>query len=81
MLQGCVLSLILFNLHSEFLINDTLSKVNGVEINGMRIKPILFADDTAVVVTSSRDLHRIMDRIVREMQSEECEMSLCAKKI
>ena len=36
--QGCVLSPILFNLWSEFIMNEALSEVDGVQINGICIK-------------------------------------------
>ena len=56
--QGCVLPPILFTLYSEFLIIEALSDNDGVKINGISIKLIRYAGDTAVVVTSKGDLQR-----------------------
>ena len=76
--QGCVLSPILFNLYSEFLINEALNEVDGVKINGICIKSIRYADVTAVVATSNGELQRMMDRI--QKKCIEYGMSLNTKK-
>ena len=76
--QGCVLSPILFNLYSEFLINEALNEVDGVKINRISIKSIRYADDTAVVATSNGELQRMMDRI--QGKCKDYGMSLNTKK-
>ena len=76
--QGCVLSPILFNLYSEMLINEALCEIEGVKRNGIDIKTIRYADDTAVVAPSQVVLQRMMDRIT--WKCEECGMNLNTKK-
>ena len=76
--QGCVLSPIWFNLCNEFLINEALNDVDGVNINGICIKSRRYADETAMVATSNGELQRMMDRIQRKCI--EYGMSLNTKK-
>ena len=59
-------------------IDEALSEMEGVKINGQSIKTIHYADDTAVVVSSELELRRMMDGIVGKC--EEFDMSLNAKK-
>ena len=73
-----MLSPILFNLYSEMLINEALCEIEGVKLNGIDIKTIRYADDTAVVAPSQVVLQRMMDRITRKC--EEYGMSLNTKK-
>jgi hypothetical protein len=35
--QGCLISLVLFNLYSEFMIMEALETVDGIKFNGVNI--------------------------------------------
>ena len=76
--QGCVLSPVLFNLHSKMLMCEALSETEGVKINGEKIKTIRYADGTAMTATSKDKLQRMMDKI--QAKCEEYGMSLNTKK-
>ena len=50
--QGCVLSPVFFNMYSEELINEALQDESGLEVNGMTINNIRFADDTVLLAST-----------------------------
>src|SRR4029077_18446039 len=51
--QGCVISPLLFNLYSEFMIKEAMEDVDGIGIGGFNITDLRFADD-AVLVADTR---------------------------
>ena len=51
--QGCVISSILFNLYSEFMIKEAMENVEGIKFNGVNITDLRYADK-AVLVTDKR---------------------------
>src|SRR5206468_11607073 len=51
--QGCVISPILFNLYSEFMIKDAMENVERIKFNGVNITDPRYADD-AVLVADKR---------------------------
>ena len=61
--QGCILSPILFNLYSEFLIREAIEEEKGVKVNGININNIRFADDTALVAEEEKDLQKLINKI------------------
>ena len=76
--QGCVLSPVFFNMYSEELINEALQDESGLEVNGMTINNIRFADDTVLLASTEGELQRLLDKI-----NESCKaygMELNAKK-
>ncbi|XP_071580242.1 uncharacterized protein [Temnothorax nylanderi] len=68
--QGCVLSLLLFNIYSEAIFKEALGGVTGgIRINGRTINNIKYADDTVVLAENMQDLQNMIDRIVRHSES------------
>jgi len=51
--QGCIISPLLFNLYSEYMIREAMQGVEGIRINGANITDIRYADD-AVLVADKR---------------------------
>ena len=51
--QGCVISPLLFNLYSEFMIKEALENEEGIKFNGVNVTDLRYADD-AVLVTDKR---------------------------
>lgn len=62
--QGCVLSPLLFNVYSEYVMNLSLDDVDeGILINGERLNNIRYADDTIVFADSLEGLQSLITRI------------------
>jgi len=66
-LQGCMLSPLLFNIFLEIIMAMALKDVDaGALINGSIINNLRFADDIAATAESQDDLQMIVDNIVKE---------------
>ena len=76
--QGCILSPILFNLYSEFLIREAIEEEKGIQVNGVNINNIRFADDTAIISDNEVDLQNLINRITTTCK--EYGMALNVKK-
>ena len=65
-------------MYSEELIHEALQDESGLEVNGMAINNIRFADDTVLLASTEEELQRLHDKI-----NESCKaygMELNAKK-
>src|SRR2546425_11817762 len=51
--QDCLISSILFNLYSEFMINEAMENVEGIKFNGVNMTDLRYAD-AAVLVADKR---------------------------
>lgn len=62
--QGCVLSPLLFNIYSEFIISEALvDSERGISVNGVPISNIRYADDTVLLGESAEDLQWLLNKI------------------
>ena len=52
--QCCVISSILFNLYSEFMIQEAMEDVEGIRFGGVNITNIRYADDAVLVAEKRR---------------------------
>ena len=52
--QGCILSLCLFNIYTEYLIREVREDGKGININGQHITNIRYADDTIILADSEQ---------------------------
>ncbi|VEN59756.1 unnamed protein product [Callosobruchus maculatus] len=60
--QGCVLSPMLFNIYSEFVMRQVLDNWNGgVAIGGSKISNSRFADDTTLIAASQEELVALLN--------------------
>ena len=59
--QGCILSLSLFNLHAEYIMqNAGLDKAQaGIKIAGRNINNLKYADDTTLMAESGEELESL----------------------
>ncbi|GFR71731.1 retrovirus-related Pol polyprotein LINE-1 [Elysia marginata] len=62
--QRCILSPSLFDLYSEYLLQEAISKTSGLLINGVNINNIRYADDTVILAESEEQLQAMLDRII-----------------
>ena len=77
--QGCVMSPTLFNAYSEDIVKRALEdETRGIQINGMRVNNIRYADDTVILAECLEDLQIMMDKTAR--YSEEYGLTLNVKK-
>ncbi|GFS04545.1 retrovirus-related Pol polyprotein LINE-1 [Elysia marginata] len=74
--QGCILSPSLFNLYSEYLLQEAISEKSGILINGVNISNIRYA--TVILAESEEQLEAMLDRIV--YKCKEYGMEINAKK-
>ena len=56
--QGCILSPILFNLYTEYMINEAFENLEGIKVNGENITNVRFADDTVLLTENKNDLQK-----------------------
>ena len=62
--QGCILSLMLFNLYMERVFRTPLENIDiGVKVNGRQINNLRYADDTALMADTAEELQRLLDAI------------------
>ena len=61
--QGCILSPLLFNLYSEFMISEALEDTKGITFNGVDVTNLRYADDAALTAESEKNLQSMMDKM------------------
>src|SRR6188768_599512 len=59
--QGCIISLILFNLYIEYMIAEAMEDENGIKFNRNYISNIRYADDAALVPESKKKFQEMLD--------------------
>ena len=78
--QGCILSLCLFNLYAEYIMqNARLDESQaGIKIDGRNINNLRYADDTTLMAESEEELKSLLMRVKEE--SEKAGLKLSTKK-
>ena len=63
--QGCILSPCLFNLHAEYIMQNTgLDEAQaGIKITGRNINSLRYADDTTLMAESEEELKSLLKRV------------------
>ena len=60
MRQGCIISPLVFNLYSEFMISEAMEGMEGVNIDGNNITDLRYADDAVLVADRIGKMQRMM---------------------
>ena len=61
--QGCVISPSLFSLYTEDIMRDAEIGHLGVDVGGQKLSNLRYADDTAVLADSERDINELVERV------------------
>ena len=77
--QGFILSPCLFNLYSEYLMQN--EGLDGIKIARRNINNLSYADDTTLMVESEEDLKRFLMRVKEESEKAALKLSIQKAKI
>ena len=69
-LQGCILSLCLYNLHAEYIMRNTgLEEAQvGIKIARRNINNLTYADDTTLMAESEEELKNLLMKVKEESE-------------
>ena len=76
--QGSIISPILFNLYSEFMITEALDEMEGVKFNGVNLTNLRYADDAVILAENEENLQKMMESL--NNKCKEYGMAINAKK-
>ena len=66
--QGCVLSPALFNLYTDIIFRN-VEHLRGLNVGGMNINNLRYADDTVLIAETEEDLQDIVDIVKTESEN------------
>src|SRR5688572_15338090 len=61
--QGCVISPLLFNLYSEFMIREAMEEIEGISFGGFHITDLRYADNAVLVADKRKKLQKMIDKL------------------
>ena len=74
-----MISPLLFNLYSEFMVKEALENEEGIKFNGVNIMNLRYADDDEVLVADkSKKMQKMIDRLNKTCKA--CEMEINVKR-
>ena len=81
--QGCILSLCLFNLYAEYIVqNARLDEAQtGINISGRNINNLRYADDTTLMAESSEELKSLLMKVKEESEKVGLKLNIQKTKI
>src|SRR5437867_2471892 len=79
--QGCVISSILFNLYSEFMIKEAMENVEGIKFNGIHITDLRCADDAVLVADKRKKMQKMIDRLNKTCKAYGMEINVKKTKV
>ena len=81
--QGCILSLCLFNLHSEYIMrNAGLEEAQaGIKIGGRNINSLRYADDTTLMAENEDELKSLSIKVKEESEKVGLKLNIQKTKI
>ena len=81
--QGCILSPCLFNLHAEYIMQNTgLEEAQaGIKIAGRNINNLRYADDTTLMAESKEKLKSILMKVKKESEKVGLKLNIQKTKI
>ena len=79
--QGCVISPLLFNLYSEFMIKEAMEDVEGIGIGGFNITDLRYADDAVLVADKKKKMQKMLDRLSETCKEYGMEINVKKTKV
>jgi len=76
--QGCILSLCLFNLYAEYIMQNTgLDEAqSGIKIAGRNINNLRYTDDTTLMAESEEELKSLLIKVKEESEKAGLKLSV-----
>ena len=81
--QGCILSPCLFNLHAEYIMQNSQVDESQARINiaGRNINNLRYANDTILMVESEEELKRLLIQVKEESEKAGLKLNIQETKI
>src|SRR2546425_829248 len=79
--QCCVISPILFNLYSEYMIKEAMENVEGIKFNGINITDLRYADDAVLVADKRKKMQKMIDRLDKTCKAYGVEINVKKTKV
>src|SRR2546425_8462096 len=79
--QGCVISPILFNLYSEYMIKEAMKNVEGIKFNGINITDLRYADDAVLMADKRNKMQKMIDRLNKTCKAYGMEINVKKTKV
>jgi len=76
--QRCVISPLLFNLYSEFMIREAIEEIEGISIGGANFTDLRYADDAVLAADKKKKLQKMIDKL--KVTCKEYGMDINVKK-
>ena len=82
-LQGCILSLCLFNLYAEYIMRNTRldEAQTGIKVAGRNINNLRYADDATLKAESEEELNSLLMKVKEESEKFGLKLNIQKTKI
>ena len=81
MRQGCVISPLLFNLYSEFMIKEAMENVEGIKFDRVNITNLRYADDAVLMADKRKKMQKMLDRLNKTCKEYGMEINVKKTKL
>src|SRR5437867_922770 len=81
MMMGDIISPLLFNLYSEFMIKKALENEEGIKFNGVNITDLRYADDAVMVAFKRKNMQKMIDRLNETCKAYRMEINVKRTKV
>ena len=79
--QDCVISPLLFNLYSEFMMKEALENEEGIKFNEVDVTDLRYADDAVLVADKRKNMQKMIDRLNETCKAHEMKINVKKTKV
>ena len=79
--QACIISPLLFNLYSEFMMKEVMEGMEGINFNEINIADIRYADDAVLVADKRKKMQKMVDSLNDICRSDGMEINVKKTKV